>query len=216
MLSFAEEIYLLALDDTTGKIALTDRPLMLGQALVGAVLGELSFMERLDSDPEALIVNDASPTGNPILDCVLTPLRAAKSGRLPLRSCLDDLRAVAPAIETLTRQELVRKQVIREVAGRILWVIPSRRYPVIDNRELIDAERRLRAIITDADAIPEPRDTVLISLVAACQLFQDILSPRELRRHAERIEQLSRLDLVGRNVIQNIRSFYIAMAAGHV
>lgn len=212
MLSFAEEIYLLALDDMTGQTVLAGGQIALNQALVAGVLGELSFMRRLDADLEALIVLDASPTGNPILDTVLTPLRTAGLGPRPLRRCLDDLYRTASTIETLTREELVRKQVIKSVAGRVFWVIPSRRYPVIDNRELIDVERRLRAIVTDPEMIPDPRDTVLVSLVTACGLFPEILSPRELRRSQERIHQLSRLDLVGGSLIDHLNSLNLAMA----
>lgn len=214
MLSFAEEIYLLALDDTTGQTILAGGQMALNQALVVAVLGELSFMRRLDADLESLVVLDASPTGNPILDTVLTPLRAAGEGSRPLRRCLDDLYQTASAIETLTRQELVRQQVIKEVAGRTFWVIPARRYPVIDNRELIDVERRLRAMVTDPEVIPDPRDTVLVSLVTACGLFTDILSPRELRRHQERIHQISRLDLVGGSLIDHLNGLNLAIATG--
>ncbi len=212
MLSFAEEIYLLALDDMTGQTVLAGGQIALNQALVVGVLGELSFMHRLDADLESLMVLDASPTGNPILDTVLTPLRAAGLGSRSLRTCLDDLYRTASAIETLTREELVRKQVIKAVAGRVFWVIPSRRYPVIDNRELIDVERRLRAIVTDPEMIPDPRDAVLVSLVTACGLFPEILSPRELRRHQERIHQLSRLDLVGGALIDHLNGLNLAIA----
>ena len=43
MLSFAEEIYLLALDDVTGKISTYSEEVSLSYALIGAVLCELSF-----------------------------------------------------------------------------------------------------------------------------------------------------------------------------
>lgn len=212
MLSFAEEIYLLALDDTSGQTLLTDGRLTLDRALIVAVLDELSFMGRLDTDLESLIVLDASPTGNPILDAVLVPLRAVGSGARPLGPALDDLFDAELDIEAQTRQELVRKQVIKEVSGKIFWVIPSRRYPVIDNRELIDVERRLRAIVTDHEAIPEPRDAVLISLVTACGLFSDILSARELRRHQPRIDTISRLDQVGRSLIDKLNEVQMVFA----
>ena len=216
MLSFAEEIYLLALDDTTGQTVLSDGQLTLDRALIVAALDELSFMARLDTDLDTLIVLDDSPTGNPILDAILEPLRASGRGNRPLRPCLDDLFDSNLDIATLTRSELVRKQVIREVSGRVFWVIPSRRYPVIDNRELIDAERRLRAVITDHNAIPDPRDAVLISLVTACGLFPDILSPRELRRHQQRIDQIARLDLVGRNLIDKLHEVQLAFASPRI
>lgn len=213
MLSFAEEIYLLALDDTTGQTLLADGRLTLERALIVAALDELSFMRRLDTDLESLIVLDTSPTCNPVLDAVLEPLRAGGTGVRPLRPCLDDLFDADLHIAKLTCQELVRKQVIRIASGRVFWVLPSRLYPVVDNRELIDVERRLRAIITDHAAIPDARDAVLISLVTACGLFRDILSPRELRRHQQRIDEIARLDLVGRTLIDKLHEVQLAMVS---
>ncbi len=213
MLSFAEEIYLLSLDDTTGKMAVAEERVVLGAALVGAVLGELSFMERIDSDKDDLILLDTSPTGNPILDCVLTPLRATGWERLPLRQALDQLQDVGGELERLARQSTIAKGIVEEKKERLFWVISTRRYPVIDNRELVDVERRLRAIVTDPELLPDPRDTVLIGLVEMCGLFEEILSPREYRRHAERIRQLARLDLVSQKVRQNVAAYYEALAA---
>ena len=211
MLNFAEEIYLLALDDTSGQTLLHDGRLTLERALTVAALDELSFMRRLDSDFESLIVDDTTPTGDAILDAVLAQLQAGGLGARPLRPCLDVLFEAELDLTTLTCRQLVRKQVIKEVSGRVLWVIPARRYPVVDNRELIDAERRLRAIVTDPTAIPEPRDAVLISLVTACGLFDDLLSPRELRRYQQRIEDISRLDLVGRSLIDKLHEIQMAI-----
>jgi golgi phosphoprotein 3 len=213
MLSFAEEIYLLALDDSTGQFSLNGGQAALRQALIVAILGELSFLHRIDSDIETLIVLDASEVGNPILDSVLTPLRAIGTGPHPLLGSLDKLNQGVSDVITLTRQELMRKQIIKEVSGRLLWVIPSRRYPVVDSRELVDVERRLHALIIDPDVIPDPRDTVLVSLVAACGLFPEILSPREMRRHQQRIDSISHLDLIGGNLIQSLQNQNLAIAS---
>ena len=50
MLSFAEEIYLLSLDDITGKLIVPSKEIILNTVLVGAVLGELSFLNKVDTD----------------------------------------------------------------------------------------------------------------------------------------------------------------------
>jgi len=73
VLRFAEEILLLALDENTGRLhALPERALEF--ALAGAVLMELAFMGRLDTDATQLIVSDTSPTGDAVLDEALKAL----------------------------------------------------------------------------------------------------------------------------------------------
>jgi len=48
MLSFAEEICLLALDERTGKAYKSSNEILLGYSLVGAILCELSFIKKID------------------------------------------------------------------------------------------------------------------------------------------------------------------------
>ena len=103
----------------------------------------------------------------------------------------------------------VEKAVVKKVEGRILWVLPARRYPKIDDHHIKDVERRLRELIL-TDQIPDPRDTVLVSLVHACNLFREILSPRELKRSEERIESIAKVDSVGRKVAQLIKDIGFA------
>lgn len=203
MLSFAEEIYLLALDDVSGKVVIPSKEVVLSSALIGAALGELSFMGKIDSDEDNLIILNTEPVNNVVLDEVLSSLRAMETESLLISEALNNLLPKASKIEDLVLKSLLEKKILQKVEERILWVIPSKRYPVIDNREIKDVESRLRELIT-SDEIPDPRDTVLVSLVHACGLFGEILSHKDLQRCEERIETLAKMDLVGQKVLQLI------------
>ena len=45
-------------------------------ALAGAVLMDLAFEYRIDTDLQALVVTDPTPTGNPMLDRILAQIKA--------------------------------------------------------------------------------------------------------------------------------------------
>ena len=204
MLTFAEEIYLLALDDVSGKITIPSKETVLNTALIGAVLSELSFMSRIDTDTEKLYLTSTAPTGSRILDEVMKILQdEMKDGKAPLYHCMKVLLPKAPDIESFVLENLIAQGILKKVEEKILWIFPQRRYPIIDDREITDVETRLREIVL-GDEIPDPRDSVLISLVHNCDLFKEILSPKELRRCTERIENLSKIDTVGREVAQLI------------
>ena len=49
-----------------------------------------------------------------------------------------------------------------------------------------------------SDDLPDPRDVALISLVDACQILPDLFPEREMEQTAPRIEQLRKMDLIGR------------------
>jgi hypothetical protein len=123
---------------------------------------------------------------------------------LSTEDALASLLTDAEVIEKRVRSQLVEKGILAVCEERLFWFIPSRRYPVINNVEVQDVESRLRTIILDAGAVPDPRDTVLVSLAHACDLLREILSPREFRRSEARIRDLARMDLVGQKVLQLI------------
>ncbi len=200
MLTFAEEIYLLSLDDTTGNISLPGGKNALAGVLSGAVLCELSFLGRIDSDQNAVFVVDSTETGMPVLDEALDMIMAGPSDK-PIDFWLERLKGEASRIKDLVIDDLLERGIIKQESNRILWVFPSRRYPLIDNEEIKDVERRLIEIVTGTE-IPSPRECALISIVQACSLFEQILSPKEYNRLEERIGKLAQLDMFGQEIIR--------------
>ena len=203
MLSFAEEIYLLALDDVTGKISTYSEEVSLSYALIGALLCELSFLNKIDSDLDHLYVIDKEPTGNKILDFVLEVISEAEKS-MPISYWLKVLLSDASRTEDLVLNHLIQRGILKRIDERIYWVFHTRRYPVIDNHEIKNVEDRLRELVLNDD-IPDPREAVLVSLVHACNLFEDILSPREKKRAESRIQSIAKLDIVGREVVEMIK-----------
>lgn len=211
MLSFAEEIFLLALDDVSGKIIPT-KSIVLNSALIGAVIGELSFLNRIDTDIEYIYRISTEKTGDPILDDVLGAMEQMETEKSDISDCLSLLLPIAEKIEERVLKQLLDKEILKQVDDKILWIIPTRRYPIINDTEIKDVETRLRKLIL-SDEIPEPRETVLVSLVYACNLFPEILSPKEMRRSEERIEIIAKMDPVGQKVLTLINDINSAMVA---
>ncbi|NCD33678.1 MAG: GPP34 family phosphoprotein [Spartobacteria bacterium] len=204
MLSFAEEIYLLALDESTGRIHMPRKSIVFDSVLIGALLGELSFLGKIDSDPENIYLLNSDPTGNTCLDTVLAHLKSFASEKTPTAKCIGALFYSGLPLEQMVRTELVAKGVLKEEKDRIMWVIPTKCYPVIDNHEMVDVERRLHELLMDDTVIPDPRDVVLVSLADVCGLIEKVLTPREMPRCQKRIEQISKMDLVTRKLRQTL------------
>ena len=147
MLSFAEEIYLLALDDVTGKISTYSEEVSLSYALIGAVLCELSFLNKIDTDPEHLFVVDKEPTGNKVVDSVLEVVAGSEKA-MPISYWLKVLLADASKTEDLVLNRLIDKGILKRIDERIFWVFHTRRYPVVNNKEIKNVEERLRELCT--------------------------------------------------------------------
>jgi len=201
-LTIAEEIYVMALDDHEGVI----KPMpafALDYALAGALLMELALDNRIDSDLTTLKVIASEKTGDPLLDETLETLQACAEPQ-PTAYWLKQLADQSGRIEERVLESLIRKGVLRQENRRILWVFEVRRYPVQDDREVKEVCARLRELII-GDAIPDPRDVVLICLGSACRLLDDLFSSDEFERFNPRIAALSRLDLIGHEMVAAIR-----------
>ena len=202
MLSFAEELLLLLLDDTSGHLAPISRA-SLTCGLAGAALMDLEVRGRIAADASHLTVIDAAPTGEALLDPLLARLAAAAEPHEP-SYWVRKLAEQGDALHDAAIASLIARGVLREVCERFLWVLETRRYPIIDDREQKEAKLRLLSILL-CDNPPDARDAALINLAEACGIFRLILQERELARAGDRIASVAALDPIGRATSAVIR-----------
>jgi hypothetical protein len=211
MVTFVEEILLLSHDETRDRF-LDVNELLINTALAGAVLMDLAIRDRIDTDLERLIVIDATPTGEPLLDNILAELVSA--GASPSTGVwLEHLRHRGPELYNAALERLVERGILRIENSRVLWAFATRRYPLIDSQEQQEVKLRIADLLR-SDEIPDPRDIMIIALADACGLFERVFPADELHRARPRIEQIERLDLIGRSigtVIDSLQSSVISM-----
>ena len=209
MLRFAEELMLLILDDENGKFARVPDRLM-RYALAGGVLMDLALENRIDTDLKNLILVDSTPVGDSLLDPTLADIaqmNETKDARFWVERAA--LRADTIREEALNR--LVEQGILNREEDRFMWVFQARRYPIIDNTAEREVKLRIMEVLF-SDQIPDPRDVVIIGLAHACDIFKEILSPRELARVADRIDQVRKLDLIGQAMSQAITDIELSLA----
>ena len=202
MITLAEELLLLVLEDETGTmIPVPQRTLDF--ALAGAVLMDLALHNRIDSDIDNVWVIDKSPCGEPFLDTFMAEITSLKDEAAP-SDFIQRLSSEPGRIQDAALDRLVERGVLRQEEKKILWVFETRRYPLIDNKEEREVKLRIMAVLF-SDEIPDPRDVALICLVDACNLFEDLLGRRELETVRDRIAVVRKLDLLGRATQQTVR-----------
>ena len=197
MLRFAEEIILLLLDDD-GRLSSTDHPTV-DLALAGGVLMDLALESRIDTDVRKLVLLDARPTGDVLLDPVLADIAAAERTH-DARYWVERVRRRADEIRNATIAQLIQKGVLRRRGRHFLRAIRQRQAPVVDDAASREVKQRIMALLF-SDDIPDPRDVVIICLCDVCGLFRRLLPRNELDRAHPRIEQIGKLDLIGQAVM---------------
>lgn len=207
-LRFSEEILLLALDDRTGKL----HPLPEGSlnlAIAGGLIMELAFAGVLDSDDKNLEVLSRDKTGDSLLDDVLATIPAEK----PL-SIQRALNVVASNIDEWKKRlfgELKDRGILKQEEHRFLFVLKERCYPVIDDREEQEVKSRIREVVMDPEAIPDPRDVIIICLMDACDLSGVVFTEEERDKHRERIQTIAKMDFVGQALSRAVNKIQQAL-----
>ncbi len=208
MLRFVEEILLLLLREDDGKFVNVPQSSM-DRAVAGAVLMELAMENRIDTDLEHLILVDATPVGDSLLDPTLAAIAEGKES--DARHWVEQIAQKAPEIREQTLERLIERGILERQEDRFLWVFRSRRYPTVDGKAEREVKLRIMGVLF-SNEIPSPRDVVVICLAHACGIFSELLSKRELEQATARIEQVRKLDLIGQAMTQSIQDFEIWLA----
>ncbi len=208
MLRFAEEILLLLLSNEGGDIVPSLPPHSLNTVLAGAVLMDLALENRIDTDLERLMLIDPTPVGDELLDPTLAEI-AQDARAYPVGHWLGLVAMHGDEIREQALSRLVQRSIL-ESGGSTLFFLSnnvsrSKRYPVIDGEATEEVQFRIMRLLF-SDDIPDPRDIVIISLAAACDVFECILSRDELAEVQDRIDHISKMDLIGQSVARALRS----------
>ncbi|MCY3733937.1 MAG: GPP34 family phosphoprotein, partial [Chloroflexi bacterium] len=186
MLTFTEELALLLNDEDGAPLPI--RQDIVACALAGAVLMDLAFAYRIDTDLEALFVNHRTPTGNPALDRILARI-TARTEVCDTKTWIGVLSVEeAPAIHEQTLAGLVERGILTVRESRLPWT-RSRRYPSSDGKTARELRQHVADVLT-SDEIPDPRDVALISLLDACEILPDIFPRQEIEDFRPRIALL--------------------------
>ena len=207
----AEE-FLLLLRDEGGALSRAPEWLV-RYALGGAVLMDLALENRIDTDARRLFLIDPSPVGDALLDPMLSEIAQASREHDALY-WVEHATHHADEIRETALARLVDNGVLGLSDDRVLRIFGTRHYPLANEEAERDLIRRIRETLL-SDAIPDPRDIVIVTLADGCGLIGHILSAEEIAGAAVRIELVRKLELIGRAFL-NAMDVAVQPAAGRL
>ena len=209
MLRIVEEIIMLLLRDEDGRFLHVPNWSM-DYAIAGGVLMDLAMENRIDTDLENLMLVDATPVGDSLLDPTLTEIEEREKNNT--RFWVEHTAQNAYAIREEALSRLVALGILEPQEDRFLWVFRSRRYPMIDGQAQREVKTRIMGVLF-SDEIPDPRDVMIICLADACGIFGELLSKEELAQASARIDIVRKLDLIGQAMSKAIYDIEVSVAA---
>jgi hypothetical protein len=216
----AEDLLLLVTGNASGRLSVPSAQVDAG--LGGANIVDLVLMKKVDlsgngdqGKPGRIIVRDASPAGDEMLDAALGIL-IGRQGNKPFTV----IRPLGKNVRQALYERLAARGAVRRGQGRTLGIFPVRTWPVQDTQH----EEQVRDLVAEAlvrQAVPDARTAALIALLHALRCEHKIVDPgpyhlsrRQLRARAAEIAQGNWAAEAVRKVISDMNSAAAAASSG--
>ena len=209
MMRLAEELLLLLRDDDGTLYRVPEW--FARYALGSAVLMDLALEHRIDTDAQRLFVTDSKPVEDELLDPILAEIVQSQQTHDALY-WLDHATRHADEIRDKALSRLIDNGILELKDNRYLWIFGTRNYLLKEKKVEGELIQRIRSVLI-TDTIPDPKDTMIVTLAEGCGLLDYILSVEELTAAKPRIEFLRNIELIGR-VFLEMLNVAVQPAAG--
>ena len=205
---------LILLNEDSGYLD-TDDYWNLECAIAGAIVGELSFLGRLDVDLKSLYVIDKELTGDEILDPFLTEIVEGTQDEITQtpRYWIEKLAIKADPYRDVIFDRLVQKNYLTVSEGEFYASVKDealQHYGDLPVCYVEESRERIKDIIKN-QKLPDPRDILLITLLDACGSMQFLFEPDEHVQVRERIAFLSNQTLLAQSLRTAVSDSYISL-----
>ncbi len=203
VLSIPEEIVLMLLNEQTGYFYLVEG-WTLNCVMAGAALADLSLRSRIDTDEESLILIDSSKTNVPELDICLAEI-VKQTEPKDTQYWIEYFSVYSETIIDSSLRRLVDSDIlIRHDGGFYSFSSPKLK---ADEESLNqDIKVRIEEVIF-TDNIPNPRDSLIVGLLKACDVLRFIFDLDEERE--SRIDSICKIELINRRISMGVEQTII-------
>ncbi len=209
-LSLSEELLLLALNDEKGTIVMA-ASLGLPYGLAGAALIELVEAGLLRLEGKEIIAAPGGLARDDLLDGILAAVRSSAKPRT-IGHWVEKFGRAAGPIKRQLLDRLVSKRILAKEERRLLWFIPSSRYPQTNPMPEYKVRERVRSALRGITP-PDERTAALIGLVQACDLIGVLFERGERREAAKKAKEIVKSQPIGSAVVRAVQAVKAAIVA---
>ena len=205
------KLILIALDDENGKFITDTAHLHYG--IAGSILLELALQKKIALDEESVVIINREDTNSPCLNQALHLIDSAeKPGTISHWISLIGLGA--EEVKDQTVDHLTRENILRKDAGKILWIIPTTKFPTEDPYLENQVRERLLNIVMN-DGTARMKDFMLLSLIEESDLVHEVFrSKEEYKKAKERLKNLPKDIENAEKTDDNIQAIHAAVSNG--
>ena len=201
-LNLLDEFVLLSIDDTSGNYIISG--VQFNYGLIGAALIELGIQGKIELEGTQVIVRKNMPLKDRALSSIAQKLDQ-ETKELDLKKWLYNLQSEVKTVSDAILDRLIKSSILEVVHGKILWIFPTTKYPTenpVPERKL---KNRIREIVLDK-RIATADELMLLSLIEATGLIQEIFSKEERKQAKETIKVLTESNQISKELGETIQT----------
>ena len=210
MLSLPEKLMLLALHDKKGSVIFSAST-ALPFGLAGSVLIELLLRRKVELVNAKIKILENTSTGNELLDEALNLIYRTEKLR-DAKYWVQRLNSKIKGIKERVLEDLINKGILIRKEQRIMWVIPTKRYPMINAGLEEEIRGRIHQVVIQQDKAKD-EDIALLSLINACELINEVFKKEERKRAKQRIKEITEEEQIGEAVSSIVTEIIFAISA---
>ncbi|WP_174612741.1 GOLPH3/VPS74 family protein [Virgibacillus ihumii] len=208
MFTIAEELLLLAMDDEKGTVIFSASD-SLNYGLAGAILAELTILERIELNDKKVVVINEEKTGVTFLDSVLTEIKQSDKSK-KVDDWINRINSKMGQLRQDMIQLLVEKGILKEEEKKILWIFNQSTYPTDQKIPEQEIRNRVHASLF-GDKKPNARTAMLLSLIKSCNLVDEVFSKAEKKEATKRMDNIIKNHDYGKAVKASIEEMQTAV-----
>ena len=209
MLRLYDKFILLALDSKKGKFLIDSLALQYG--LAGAILLELSEINKITINNKKIIIKDKKYTGVSILDACLKLINGSYKTR-KARYWIYKIGNKSSGFKKIILNDLCDNQILRmNVKEYMRGLIKIRRYPLMSSSVVDKIKTRLRNVVINNEK-PDVEPILLLSLMASCKLTRILFTNKKDHKASRmKIKDLTKNIEIGEAVSQTLKEIQAAI-----
>lgn len=208
-LNLIDELTLLALDDEKGSFIADFYSL--GYALAGAIILELSLLEKIKIRDKKLSVLNSDTCEDHLLNYFLKKMKESKKEK-SLQTWVEEIGGEEDHIKNTTVDKLIEQKILSRKEEKILWFIPNDKYPTINVKHENDLKKRLNNVLLN-NRTAELKDVMLIGLIEMCSLQVEVFGKERAKEYKDRIKQFADSEQLSAHIGGAVKEIQEAFAA---
>ena len=185
-LNLVDKFLLLALDDDKGTFI--SEPFAMTYGLAGAILLELSLLERISIENKKVVLKSSKRIGDSLLNTYLELITNSKKNR-SLMHWVQTFGNKERAIKKEILDKLILKGVLTKREKKFLWVFNNDKFPTVNSKPENTLRKRLYEIIEHGKT-PTADDLMLISLIDTCRMNRSVYGKERAKKSKDAIKNL--------------------------